>query len=267
MQQHDGALIHYRDLSTGQDHTAACKYVVGCDGARSFVRGHVATDMDDLGFNERWLVVDIILNQDKPALGDFTIQYCDPERPITYVRGPGLRRRWEVTLLPEEQDAEMVAPDRVWSLLSDWVSPDEASLERAAVYTFHSLVAKTWQRDRVLIAGDAAHQTRRLWDKHVHRDARRCQSGLETRAGHKGRSSSEILESYRNERRSHTQAYVETTVRLGAMINHSNRKPRWMLPIGRPMGRTEWSPSDRDWEKDCQPRRVNTGARFFRNPG
>ncbi|MGI9424145.1 MAG: bifunctional 3-(3-hydroxy-phenyl)propionate/3-hydroxycinnamic acid hydroxylase [Hyphomicrobiaceae bacterium] len=222
-QQGDSVQLDYHDLAANKTPTVSCKYVVGCDGARSMVRSYLNPVMDDFGFNERWLVVDIVLNQDKAALGDFTIQYCDPSRPITYVRGPGMRRRWEVTMLPDEPSEEMTAPERVWSLLSGWVVPDEAVLERAAVYTFHSLVAKTWSRDRVYLAGDAAHQTPPFMGQGMCigiRDVVNLAWKLARVV--EGRAPGDFLQSYESERRSHAQAYVELAVRLGAMINHSN---------------------------------------------
>jgi 2-polyprenyl-6-methoxyphenol hydroxylase-like FAD-dependent oxidoreductase len=50
-------------------------------------------------------------------------------------------------------------PEQGWPLLPRWVTPDDATLERPAVYTFHSGVARGWRHGRLLIAGDAAHQT------------------------------------------------------------------------------------------------------------
>ncbi len=40
-----------------------------------------------------------------------------------------------------------------------WARPDQARLERAAIYTFHSVIAEGWRRGRLLLAGDACHQT------------------------------------------------------------------------------------------------------------
>ena len=46
----------------------------------------------------------------------------------------------------------------MWHLLAPWLQPGDGDLVRAAVYAFHATVAATWRRDRLLLAGDAAHQ-------------------------------------------------------------------------------------------------------------
>ncbi|MEI2518106.1 FAD-dependent monooxygenase, partial [Acinetobacter baumannii] len=76
-----------------------------------------------------------------------------------YVRGTGTRRRWEITVLPDEVSQEVTQPAKVWELLSRWITPEDAELERAAVYTFHSTIAQKWRDGRLLLAGDSAHQT------------------------------------------------------------------------------------------------------------
>lgn len=74
------------------------QYVIGCDGAQSFVRNALGIEYEDLGFNEDWLVVDLLIQNAKADRGDFSIQFCDADNPATYVRGIGNRRRWEKRL-------------------------------------------------------------------------------------------------------------------------------------------------------------------------
>lgn len=57
------------------------------------VVGRTYTLMEDLQSHERWLVADLLLNEDMPEFGDHAVQYCGPARPATYVCGVGLRRR------------------------------------------------------------------------------------------------------------------------------------------------------------------------------
>ena len=127
--------------------------------ARSIVRRFIGAGLDDLGFHERWLVIDVLLKRDRSDLGDYSIQHCNPERPATYIRGTGKRRRWEITVHPGEDTQAATSPARVWELLRPWIDPDDADIERAAVYTFHSAVAEQWRSGRLLLAGDSAHQT------------------------------------------------------------------------------------------------------------
>lgn len=212
-----------RDRSNGGTRRHSARYVVGCDGARSIVRRTMGTVLDDLRSHERWLVIDVILQVDRPDLGDHAIQFCDPARPATYVRGPGQRRRWEFMLFPDEDVEAMCHPDVVRALLSRWLAPHEAVLERPAAYTFHSVVARGWWKDRLLIAGDAAHQTPPFLGQGMCagiRDAANLAWKLADVI--RGRSTASLLSTYESERSPHVRSLIDTAVRLGRVIQTSD---------------------------------------------
>lgn len=216
----DGVTIRFEDLANGRLSRCRAKYVVGCDGARSLVRRLIGSGMIDLGFHERWLVIDALLTRPRPDLGDYSLQHCDPARPATYVRGTGNRRRWEITLRDDEDSQVMTTPARVWDLLQKWITPDDAELERAAVYTFHSVIAERWRAGRLLLAGDSAHQTPPFLGQGMCagiRDAANLAWKLARVV--KGQDSDALLDSYQSERAPHVQEYIELAIRLGGVIN------------------------------------------------
>ena len=148
---------HLEERGTTRSVTAA--YVIGCDGASSTVRQQLGIPLEDLVFDEPWLVVDLHVHPSGLAkIPVNAAQFCEPARPASYIVGPGNHRRWEIMLLPGEDPRSMEQPENVWRLLSRWLTPDDAELWRAASYRFHALVAETWRHARVFIAGDAAHQ-------------------------------------------------------------------------------------------------------------
>ncbi len=220
----DTVELRFEDMSCGKVERVQAKYVVGCDGARSLIRRYIESGMEDYGFHERWLVVDVILKKDKPELGDHSIQYCVPERPATYVRTPGMRRRWEITVLPDEDSNDIARPERVWDLLSDWLSPDEADLERTAVYVFHSLVAEDWRKGRLILAGDACHQTPPFMGQGMCAGTRDVANlywklALICKGIVTGPEADALLETYESERKPNAREYIQTAVRLGGLIN------------------------------------------------
>ena len=155
-------------LSDGSD--LRCRWAIGTDGARSTVRKALGVQLDDLGFEEPWLVVDAEVDgplsfpdltgvPDGADLHRLSVMMCDPARPATIVPGRGNHRRWEFMLLPGERDAEMSRPEVVADLLAPWVGKTPHTVIRAATYRFHGLIAKDWRKGRVFLAGDAAHQT------------------------------------------------------------------------------------------------------------
>lgn len=212
--------LHCRDLKQGDSYTVQARYLVGCDGARSTVRRLIGSEMKDLGFQERWLVIDTLLKRPKPELGDHTIQHCDPARPATYVRCPENRRRWEISVLEQESSEEIAASESVWKLLRPWLKPADAEIERQAVYTFRSAVAQTWHRGRLLIAGDAAHLTPPFMGQGMCagiRDAANLAWKLALCI--KSAENTSLLASYQSERLPHAREYIETAMRLGGLIN------------------------------------------------
>jgi hypothetical protein len=104
------------------------------------------------------LIVDVVLHEHR-VFDPINVQVCDPARPTTAVSGGPGRRRWEFMRLPDEDRSALDDSQRAWELLAPWdVRPDNATLERHAVYTFNARWAQEWRVGRVLLAGDAAHQ-------------------------------------------------------------------------------------------------------------
>src|SRR5262245_1418283 len=93
-QDAEGVVLQLRD-DRGATRTRRARYLIGCDGAASTVRTLVGIELDDLDFDEPWLVVDVRVNaQGLAKLPKTSVQYCEPQRPCTLVIGPGNHRRW-----------------------------------------------------------------------------------------------------------------------------------------------------------------------------
>ena len=217
-QDGDGVRVRLTDTG-GSDVDLTAKYVIGADGAASTVRRLTGLVLDDLGFDEPWLVVDVRVGD--AALGklpDVNVQYCEPARPSTYVIGPGNHRRWEIMLTDEDPRARMGELD-VWSLLARWIGPEDATLWRSATYRFHAVVAREWRSGRVFLAGDAAHQQPPFLGQGMCqgvRDAANLAWKLDLVL--RGGASPDLLESYGEERRDHVVKLTTVIKRLGRFI-------------------------------------------------
>ncbi len=198
---------------------ARARYVLGADGARSTTRDLLGISQTDLGFEYDWLVVDVVPNEER-VWKPYVVQHCDPARPSTLVAsGPG-RRRWEFMRLPGESIDELNTTEKAWELLAPWdVTPENASVERHAVYTFRGAWADSWQQGRVFLAGDAAHLMPPFLGQGLcsgMRDALafcwRAEAVLR-----KGAPAT-LFDSYGPERTAHVQEIIEQAVDMGRLI-------------------------------------------------
>lgn len=213
------AELQVKDVQSGVSYAVAARFVVGCDGARSLVRKTIGSPMLDLGLHQPWLVFDVRLKTDVFGLPDHTVQHCDPARPMTYCNVTGNRRRWEIMLMPGDDPEQLVKPETLWKLVSKWITPEQADIERAVIYTFHSVIAETWRKGRLFLAGDAAHQTPPFLGQGMCaaiRDASNLAWKLE--AVLRERAQDTLLDTYGSERAPHVRAFIDLAVKLGDII-------------------------------------------------
>jgi flavoprotein hydroxylase len=206
-------------LRDGARGAVRAQYVVGCDGAKSFVRDHLQATVTDLGFFFDWLIVDIRPHAPR-VWKPLNVQICDPARPTTLVSGGPGRRRWEFMCLPGERIEDLNREDTAWRLLAAWgVTPANAALERHAVYRFQARWVDTWRRGRLLLAGDAAHQMPPFAGQGMCaglRDAANLAWKLDLVLA--GRAPDALLDTYHRERVPHVQTMIGFSMELGKVI-------------------------------------------------
>lgn len=202
--------------------TLKARYLVAADGASSTVRKQMQPIVEDLAFDEWWLIVDAWLRGplDLPSRA---VQYCRPSRPGTYMVGPGALRRWEIKMLPQETPQTFQDHDAVWRVLSEFVDTNGLEHCRTAVYRFHALVVEQWRQGRVFLAGDAAHQMPPFLGQGLCagvRDAFNLAWKLD--AVMRGQAADHLLDSYTDERKRHVRTVVEHAKTFGLIIGELN---------------------------------------------
>lgn len=215
----DAVRVTLQDAESQVEKTVTAKYLIGADGASSRVRERMNAGWHDLGYFFDWLVVDVIPS---PELNfpHVAIQTCDVTRPATMVPGGPGRRRWEFMLQPGEKAEDLNRADVAWQLLAPFgVSPDNATLERHSVYTFHAGWALQWRRGRVLIAGDAAHLMPPFAGQGLGAGLRDVMNlTWKLNAVLDGTASDTLLDTYGPERTAHVAAFIDFSMTLGKVI-------------------------------------------------
>lgn len=219
-QQGGGATVmaRLRDRTSGEERVLEVAAVLGCDGANSAVRGMIGAAYEDLGFEERWLVVDVRSGVPLDTWQGVH-QVCDPRRAGTYMPlGPG-RYRFEFRLHDDETVDSVVGSGTFEQLLRPWLGAvpfESIEVMRRAEYTFRARLADRWRSGRVFLLGDAAHLTPPFIGQGL------C-AGLRDAANLTwkladvlcGRVDERLLDSYEPERRPHAKALIAKARTVG----------------------------------------------------
>ena len=208
---------------TARTRTVRARYVIGADGANSFVRRAGSFGWSDLGFPPSdWLAI-TVSPRDPDADIDMpdAAQLCEPGRPASLFRWLGRHScRFEFMLMPGEDPVQMAAAENCWRLLHRWgLTPDNATLVCNAVYTFRGMLADTFRDGRLLIVGDAAHLMPPFMGQGMcsgFRDAMNLAWKLDLVL--RDAAGAGLLDSYSEERRPHDRTVIELSIALGSVI-------------------------------------------------
>lgn len=223
----DHVRVDYLDTASDERITVTADYVLGCDGANSVVRSSIGSKMREMGFEQRWLVVDISTPTDLQQWNGVH-QLCDSQRAGTYMRIGANRYRWEFQLLYRESAADFQDIESLRPLIAPWLghAPDaDLELIRVTEYTFHARLADRWRDRRVFLLGDAAHQTPPFIGQGLGaglRDARNLVWKLV--AVMNGLLPDNALDTYQHEREPHAAAMIRNAVTVGWAMTGGGEK-------------------------------------------
>ncbi|WP_406223632.1 bifunctional 3-(3-hydroxy-phenyl)propionate/3-hydroxycinnamic acid hydroxylase [Streptomyces canus] len=200
--------VTYRD--DDGEHQLWAEAVLGCDGANGLTRDAIGAVWEDLRFEERWTVVDVLTKADVRCW-EGVDQVCDPLRPATFMRVGEHRYRWEFRLRDGRTPVrELVAP---------WLPPSydgHFEVVRETRYTFRARIADRWRRGRVFLLGDAAHLTPPFIGQGLCaglKDAYNLTWKLARVLGQGG--DERLLDTYESERKPHARHMIRLAVAMG----------------------------------------------------
>ncbi len=134
------------------------RWLIGADGARSAVRKSVGLEFEGFTWPERFLVISTPFDfrSTYPDLASVTY-VADPKQWFFLLRIPGMWRAM-VPIDPEVSDdvalSEAFATQKLESIAP---GAGKLAINHLTLYRVHQRVASSFRRNRVFLAGDAAH--------------------------------------------------------------------------------------------------------------
>ena len=155
-----GDHVEVTAVHNGQTQTINSSFVVGADGARSFVRSTIGATLDGFTWDERFVAANIEFDFDRLGFNPNNL-YVHPTNGCVIAR---LDRHglWRYTYQEEGDLPVETVSDRILDRLAALVGPEEAKKAKVVDYNpyrMHQRVASTLRSGRIVLAGDAAHIT------------------------------------------------------------------------------------------------------------
>ncbi len=177
-------------------------WLIACDGARSPTRAMLGLDFAGEVFEDQFLIADVKMVADYPVERRFWFEppFHSGQSALLHKQPDNI---WRIDLqLGRDADAEAEKrPETVMPRIARMLGHGDFTLEWVSIYKFQCRRLERFQHDRVIFAGDSAHQVSPF-------GARGANSGVQD-AGNlawklalvvKGEASASLIETYDTER-------------------------------------------------------------------
>jgi 3-(3-hydroxy-phenyl)propionate hydroxylase len=208
-------MVSFRTPS-GALQTVMCSYLLACDGGSSTIRRMLDIPMRGTTFAQKWLVVDVITDEEPVPIAMF---FCNPERPAVTVPSPRRGRRWEFMLRQGETEKELLEEKNITTLIQQAGGSPPSGIMRKTIYTFHATLAENFSKGRVFLLGDAAHMMPPFGGQGLNsglRDAHNLTWKLSMCL--RGQASKQLLDTYHEERHRHVAQMIRFSSFLGNIV-------------------------------------------------
>src|SRR3954449_3367561 len=227
------------------------QYVVACDGARSSLRQMVGAEFSGQVFEDQFLIADVRMTAEFPTERWF---WFDPPfhagRSALLHRQPDDIWRIDLQLSPDADPVAEKLPENVRPRIARMLGHDAFEFVWISLYKFQCRRMQQFIHDRVLFAGDAAHQVSPF-------GARGANSGLEDAENLawklarvlEGTSPESLFASY----------HVERSAAADENIRESTRSTDFMAPSSRQEARLRAAVLSLAKETEFGKRMINGG--------
>ena len=136
-----------------KEHSIEAGYVIGCDGKASFVRKAADIGFKGKRYPDTYIMGDF---EDSTNYGENAVVYLSKDGLVECFPLPDNKRRWVVKT---EDYISEPNPELITQLIQDRVSEKVDALSNTMVSSFgvSHFIADQFVKDRILLAGDAAH--------------------------------------------------------------------------------------------------------------
>ena len=223
----------------GESRTVRCRWLVGCDGARSTVRRQLNVGYEGDQYPQTFMLADVDVDWDLPRgrMYRFNVSGEGGAAATTLaalpVRGSARRYRLSMVLLPDDAARHGLNSTPDFNEIERIMLPilpkgtRLSSMRWSSVYRVSHRIAQHYARGRVFLAGDAAHIHPPVGGQGMNtglQDAHNLAWKLTLAA--RGVAHEALLDSYEAERRPVGLDVVESTSRaLNTVLAHGEIKP------------------------------------------
>jgi len=220
----DQATLKAKNIETGEETEFTGQYIVGCDGGASLCRRSIGAKTIDFNYRRKWIVMDIAVHDQAywDSQEDFSEFMCRPNGATVFVKGLHNHYRFDFEI--DEELADQFTHDDAIAHISNYIDTSSVEILRRASYNFYAGMPDIWRKDRILLAGDAAHQTSPFAGQGLNmglRDAVHLSFLFDLIFD--GKANGRILDTYHEERWPHCKKVINRASKTGLQLSTTSK--------------------------------------------